>query len=125
MISTTITLIAIFIPLGFMRGDIGRLFSEFALTVPVAVGLSALVALTMTPMLCSRFLRISSPERGMLAFSERFFDRLRDRYGTAAAWSVRHRWLVGLFMLLNLAAMAGLYPLSRRPSCRWRTRASS
>ncbi len=111
VISTTITLIAIFIPLGFMRGDIGRLFSEFALTVPVAVGLSALVALTMTPMLCSRFLRLSSPDKGVLAFSERFFTRLRDGYEKTAAWSVRHRWTVSLFMILNLAAMAGLYTL--------------
>ena len=112
VLSTTISLIAIFIPLGFMRGDIGRLFSEFALTVPVAVGLSGLVALTMTPMLCSRALRLSEPGRGPLAVFERLFERLHRSYGRAAVWGVRHVRTMGVFMALNVALMFGLYTIS-------------
>jgi multidrug efflux pump len=112
VLSTTISLIAIFIPLGFMRGDIGRLFSEFALTVPVAVGLSGLVALTMTPMLCSRSLRRSEPGKGPLAIFERLFDWMHRGYGRAAEWAVRHTRTMGLFMAANVAAMLGLYAIS-------------
>jgi multidrug efflux pump len=109
VLSTTITLIAIFIPLGFMQGDIGRLFREFALTVPVAVGLSGLVALTMTPMLCSRFLRLAKPGKGFFAITVGLFDWIHARYGRLADWAVHHRKTVGLFLLLNLAAIWGLY----------------
>ena len=104
VLSTTISLIAIFIPLGFMRGDIGRLFSEFALTVPVAVGLSGLVALTMTPMLCSRALRLSEPGKGPLAFFERIFEWMHRSYSASAVWAVRHRRTMGLFMIAQRGA---------------------
>jgi multidrug efflux pump len=114
VLATTITLIAIFIPLGFMRGDIGRLFSEFALSVAVAVALSGLVALSLTPMLCSRFLRLSKPRGGFFSLSERIFGWMHRGYARTAEWSVRHAKTVGLFMLLNLAALAALYLLSPR-----------
>lgn len=109
VLATTIALIAIFIPLGFMQGDIGRLFSEFALTVPVAVGLSGLIALTLTPMLCSRALRLSGSGRGPLGFLERPIDALQRGYGHAVEWAVRHTWTMALAMAINLAAMFGLY----------------
>ena len=109
VLATTATLIAIFIPLAFMRGDIGRLFSEFALSVAMAVGLSGLVALSLTPMLCARILRLSEPRRGLFSLSERFFQWLQGRYGQLAEWAVRHRKIVGCFMLLNIGAAAGLY----------------
>jgi len=109
VLATTATLIAIFIPLAFMRGDIGRLFSEFALSVAMAVGLSGLVALTLTPMLCARILRLSEPRRGLFSLSERFFQWLQGRYGLLAEWAVRHRKIVGCFMLLNIGAAAGFY----------------
>ncbi len=64
ILATTVSLIAIFIPLGLMRGDIGRLFTEFAISVAIAVGISGFVALTMTPMLCSRILRLSKKGQG-------------------------------------------------------------
>lgn len=112
VLSTTISLIAIFIPLGFMQGDIGRLFSEFALTVPVAVGLSGLVALSLTPMLCSRALRLSEPGRGPLAFFERIFEWMHRSYGASAEWAVRHRKTMGLFMIANVLLMFGLYAIS-------------
>jgi multidrug efflux pump len=109
ILATTVSLIAIFIPLGFMRGDIGRLFTEFAISVAIAVGISGFVALTMTPMLCSRILRLSKPRRGFLALSLRFFDRMNTLYGSVVTWSVQHRKTIVFFMLLNIAAAAGLY----------------
>ena len=109
VLATTATLIAIFIPLAFMRGDIGRLFSEFALSVAMAVGLSGLVALTLTPMLCARILRLSEPHRGPFSLSERFFRWLQGCYGPLAGWAVRHRKIIGLFLLLNIGAAGGLY----------------
>jgi len=109
VLATTATLIAIFIPLAFMRGDIGRLFREFALSVAMAVGLSGLVALTLTPMLCARILRLSEPRRALSGLSERFFQWLQGRYGPMAEWAVRHRKIIGCFMILNIAAAAGFY----------------
>jgi multidrug efflux pump len=109
VLATTATLIAIFIPLAFMQGNIGRLFREFALSVAVAVGLSGLVALTLTPMLCARILRLSGPRRGRFSLRERFFQWLQGRYGLLAEWAVRHRKIVGCFMLLNIAAAVGFY----------------
>jgi multidrug efflux pump len=111
IISTTISLIAIFIPLGFMRSDIGRLFSEFALTVPVAVVLSSLVALTMTPMLCSRYLKLSGQGRFM-RWTGRFWDGLHASYSRSVEWAVHHRKVIGLFLLLNVAVGLGLYFIS-------------
>jgi len=109
VLATTATLIAIFIPLAFMQGNIGRLFSEFALSVAMAVGLSGLVALTLTPMLCARILRLSAARGGIFSWSERFFQWLQGRYGMLAAWAVQHRKIVGGFMALNIAAAVGFY----------------
>jgi multidrug efflux pump len=112
VISTSISLVAIFIPLAFMQGNIGRLFREFALTVPIAVGISTLVALTMTPMLCSKALRLSDPDKGFLKSSERAFRWMHNRYGRLAEWTVHHRKLITLFMLVNVAVMGLLYVVS-------------
>ena len=109
ILATTVSLVAIFIPLGFMRGDVGRLFTEFAISVAIAVGISGFVALTMTPMLCSRLLRLSKPRQGFLSWSFRFFDRMNALYGSVVTWSVHHRKTIGFFMLLNIAGAAGLY----------------
>jgi multidrug efflux pump len=112
VLATTVSLIAIFIPLGFMRGDIGRLFTEFAITVAIAVGISGFVALTMTPMLCSKILRVSKPGKGLLSRGLRFLDRLLGAYAHVVTWSVNHRKTIILFMLLNIAAAVGLYEIA-------------
>src|SRR5205814_1533298 len=87
ILATTITLVAVFIPVAFLTGRIGRLFNEFGLAVAVSVLLSGFVALTLTPMLCSRVLRPhegKAPGEGRLM---RFYDRV---LGAA----MRHRWMV-------------------------------
>src|SRR5207249_127504 len=69
IVSLSVSLIAVFIPLLFMSGIVGRLFREFALTLSVAVAISALVSLTLTPMMCSRLLRAEGGADGSGAFA--------------------------------------------------------
>jgi HAE1 family hydrophobic/amphiphilic exporter-1 len=89
VISMTLSLVAVFIPILFMGGIVGRLFSEFAVTVGIAILLSGLLSLTLTPMLCSRFLRQRS--RGSAGVGlDGSFGRIRDRYRASLTWSVDH-----------------------------------
>ena len=91
VLSMTVSLVAVFIPILFMGGMIGRLFSEFAITVAIAILLSAAVSLSLTPMLCSRFLSAPSAGGRIPAALERGFDRLRDWYGATLLRAVE-RW---------------------------------
>jgi HAE1 family hydrophobic/amphiphilic exporter-1 len=92
VVSMTVSLIAVFIPILLMGGMIGRLFSEFALTVAIAVAISGLVSLTLTPMLC-RFLPDSGEHRKRTLF-ERGFDQLREFYRRSLEISLNHNPLV-------------------------------
>ncbi len=93
ILSMTLSLAAVFIPFLFMGGIIGRLFHEFAVTIGVAIRVSGVVSLTLTPMLCSLFLRGDHhKEHGRLyMLSERFFDAWLDMYERSLAWVMRHR----------------------------------
>jgi multidrug efflux pump len=88
IISLTISLVAVLIPLLFMGEVVGRLFREFAVTLAVAILISAVVSLTLTPMMCAKLLRRSEPhERGAFyRASGRFFERTIERYGRALDW---------------------------------------
>ena len=93
IISMTLSLSAVFIPVLFMSGLIGRLLHEFAVTIVCAVLVSGFVSLTLTPMLCSRFVH---PEHGkqhgrIYNFFERFFDGMRRYYEQSLQWVMRHR----------------------------------
>ncbi len=106
IVSLTVSLIAVFIPLLFMTGVVGRLFNEFSVTLAVSVIVSAVVSLTLTPMMCGRLLRPAAEERltwfGRL--TERGFDRLLSGYRHSLDWSLRH----GRFVLLvGAATLAG------------------
>jgi hydrophobe/amphiphile efflux-1 (HAE1) family protein len=90
VLSMTLSLVAVFIPIMFMGGIVGRLFHEFALTVTIAILISGLVSLTFTPMLCSRFLGGNEPHGRFHAALERAFERSRDWYGSTLLWSVDH-----------------------------------
>jgi HAE1 family hydrophobic/amphiphilic exporter-1 len=90
VLSMTISLVAVFIPILFMGGVIGRLFREFALTVAIAILISGAVSLTLTPMLCSRFLRQSARHGRLYLALEHGFDALRDLYGKSLTWAVYH-----------------------------------
>jgi hydrophobe/amphiphile efflux-1 (HAE1) family protein len=105
IVSITVSLVAVFIPLLFMGGIIGRLFREFAITVTAAIILSALIALTLSPTMAALFLKDPrTVTHGRLyQWSERAFDYVHERYGRMLKWTLRRRFWV---MLVNLALIA-------------------
>ncbi|MGG5817476.1 efflux RND transporter permease subunit [Falsiroseomonas sp. HW251] len=104
IIAITLVLLSVFVPVGFIPGLSGVLFAQFAVTVSVAMVISAINALTLSPALCAVFLRPHhGPRRGVLAAVMRGIDWVRDRYGDAVARLVR----VSLVSLLFTAAFAG------------------
>jgi len=111
VISLTMSLIAVFIPLLFMTGLVGRMFREFALTLTIAVVVSAIVSLTLTPMMCSRILRHRPARAGnaVSRFFNRLLDRTVDRYGRSLEWVLRHQGLTLLVTFLTLVATVWLY----------------
>ena len=111
IVSLTASLIAVFIPLLFMTGVIGRLFSEFSVTLSVAVVVSAVVSLTLTPMMCGRLLRpLGAEQPGRLArASERGFERLLGWYRRTLRWALGRQMLVLLVAIGTLIGTIGLY----------------
>ncbi len=94
VLSMTVSLAAVFIPVLFMSGIVGRLFHEFAATIMVAILISGLVSLSLTPMLCSRFLRAPRTLHNSLYFaSEKVFNALRDLYAWSLRGVMRHSFL--------------------------------
>jgi multidrug efflux pump len=89
VISLTLSLVAVFIPLLFMTGLVGRMFREFALTLTIAVVVSAVVSLTLTPMMCAKLLRGGHDEKaGVIG---RFFERVIEAYGRSLDFVFRHQ----------------------------------
>jgi len=112
IVSITLSLIAVFIPLFLMGGYVGLLFREFAVTVSVALVLSLLISLTLTPMMCSRLLKPESKEHGWLyRLSERGFDGLLNLYETGLKIVLRHRFITLMTMLGTIALTGYLYVL--------------
>ncbi|MEO7086245.1 MAG: efflux RND transporter permease subunit [Gemmatimonadaceae bacterium] len=111
VISMCLSLSAVFIPLMFMSGIIGRLFREFAITISVAILVSGLVALTLTPMLCSRLLKAKHEEKHgkFFNFTENLFNGALRRYERALGFVMRHRPLTLLFSAVILALTAVLW----------------
>ncbi len=94
VIATTIALVAVFSPLAFLRGTTGRLFNEFALAMTSAVVVSSFVALTLTPMLCSKILRVPKSHGRVFNFFENTFQRITDWYTGVLTDAMRYRWYV-------------------------------
>jgi HAE1 family hydrophobic/amphiphilic exporter-1 len=111
ILSMTLSLAAVFIPLIFMGGIIGKLFREFAITISAAILVSGLVSLTLTPMLCARFLKSHKGEtHGRLyTATERAFDRLLLGYERSLGWAMRRRFLTLIFSALILAATVMIF----------------
>jgi hydrophobe/amphiphile efflux-1 (HAE1) family protein len=111
IISISFSLIAVFIPVLFMGGLIGRMFREFAVTVSVSILVSTLVSLTLTPMMCARMLRNESQERhGRLdAAAERFFDAMLAGYESGLRFVLRHRAMTLAATLATMVLSAYLY----------------
>jgi HAE1 family hydrophobic/amphiphilic exporter-1 len=111
ILSMTLSLAAVFIPILFMAGILGRVFREFAVTICAAILISGVVSVTLTPMLCSRFLReIREENHGWLyRLSENSFLATRDFYAGSLRWVLNHRpVMLGMFLAV-LAATAYLY----------------
>jgi hydrophobic/amphiphilic exporter-1 (mainly G- bacteria), HAE1 family len=108
ILSMTVSLAAVFIPVLFMGGILGRLLHEFAVTIGAAILVSGFVSLTLTPMLCSRFLKPPKSERHghLYAVTERYFDATLDVYQRSLSWVMRHRpatmVVSGIILLVTL-----------------------
>jgi multidrug efflux pump len=112
IVSLTVSLIAVFIPLLLMGGVVGRLFREFAITLSFAVVISGVVSLTLTPMMCAHLLQRDDPEAHhgwLFRMSERGFDASARFYLRGLDWVLRHRTLTLVFTLLTFIATGILY----------------
>jgi multidrug efflux pump len=115
ILSLTISLIAVLIPLLFMGDVVGRLFREFAITLGVTILISAVVSLTLTPMMCARLLKHvpkdQLPDRGVAAWVQRQFDRMVHGYGATLEVVLRHQNLTLCVAAGTLALTVALYML--------------
>jgi len=121
ILSLTISLVAVLIPLLFMADVVGRLFREFAVTLGITIIISAVVSLTLTPMMCAKLLRHTPPERQgtVYRWSERVFARIIDIYGTTLQWVLRHQpttlvvavATLVLTVLLYVVVPKGFFPI--------------
>ena len=113
IISMTISLIAVFIPVLFMQGIVGRLLHEFAVTICVAILVSGFVSLTLTPMLCSRYVKHTEPDSHGKVFLmfERFFDALLSAYEKTLGLAMRHPRTILASFFATLILTAYLFTL--------------
>ena len=114
VIATTLVLMAVFVPVSFMTGDTGRLFGEFGVTVAAAVGFSAFVALSLTPMMASKLFANGMPKSRMVGGIDRVFHNLDERYAAGLRRAMEGRkplWIVGgalgLFGVLVMVFIVG------------------
>lgn len=114
VISMSLSLIAVFIPILLMGGIVGRLFREFAITLSVAILVSMVISLTATPMMCARLLRPGhtahgGPQQSKTAWSERFIAWLLRSYERSLAWALRHSAITVTILLLTIGLNGYLY----------------
>jgi hydrophobic/amphiphilic exporter-1 (mainly G- bacteria), HAE1 family len=114
ILSMTISLAAVFIPLVFMTGLVGRIFREFAITIVISIFASGLVSLTLTPLMCARLLK-ERGEGSKKTWMERVIGGIESRvlrhYGSSLWWFLRHRWISALIWIICLGGTIGLFML--------------
>ena len=108
VITTTVVLVSVFAPIAFLQGDVGRLFSEFAITMTAAVVFSSFVALSLSPMLASKILRPSSSDNTATKLVDTGFRRLQRGYHTVLAGALRRKWITLLVFIAVGAASSWL-----------------
>jgi multidrug efflux pump len=112
VVATTLVLVAVFVPISFMQGSTGRLFSEFAIVLAGAVCLSSFVALSLSPMMCSWILK---PQTTKIESRQPRHTRLQQaaarRYSQLLGYLMKRKWLVGAVLVIILATIPLLYPL--------------
>jgi len=111
VIAISLVLLSVFVPIGFIPGISGQLFRQFAVTISVAMAISATMALTLSPALCAVFLRHGGPRRGPVGYLMRGIDHVRDGYAAIVRFLLRFAYVS---VLLVLAAGGGIYWLSLR-----------
>ncbi|MEM1222123.1 MAG: efflux RND transporter permease subunit [Verrucomicrobiota bacterium] len=111
VIATTLTLIAVYVPIGFQGGLTGSLFREFALTLSGAVIVSTVIALTLSPMLSSKILKTGEP-KGLTKLVNTTFNRLRALYGSILSVSLQSRWVVYACWIVMTLACLPMFVLS-------------
>ena len=99
VIATTVVLVAVFVPIAFLQGDVGRLFSEFAITMAAAVVFSSFVALSLSPMLASKFLRPSGKENVATQLVDAGFKKLQRGYHRVLAGALKYKWIIMLVFI--------------------------
>jgi len=111
VVSMSLSLIAVFIPILLMGGIVGRLFREFAVTLSVAVLVSLVVSLTVTPMMCATLLRHDAPQkpRRLSLACEQAFNGLHQAYGRSLSWVLRHSLITILILLATIVLNVYLY----------------
>jgi len=108
ILSTTITLAAVFLPIIFLQGLTGRLFREFGVVVAGTVLVSALVSLTLTPMMSSHMLRKPDHHNRLFTFTENMLNNLTNGYNRSLHAFIRYRWLAILVMVISLGLIIGI-----------------
>ena len=108
VLAMTLTLTAVFIPLAFQTGNTGRLFREFALTVSAAVLVSGFVALSLTPMMCSKILS-NKKHSGFYNITQPFFDGMNNGYHWLLTHALRMRWIAMLVYVITIGGMVQLF----------------
>ena len=109
VMATTLSIVAVFVPVAFMKGIVGKFFFEFGITVTVAVLISLFVSLTLTPMLTSRFLSYTKKHGKVYLFIEKGFDAVFGVYRPLLGWALRNRWKVILMALASVVAGIALF----------------
>ncbi|CAA0102419.1 Efflux pump membrane transporter BepG [Zhongshania aliphaticivorans] len=104
VLATTAVLVAVFVPISFLDGDVGRLFGEFAVAMAVAVVFSSLVALTLSPVICSKVLRKDAIHGSLGNFVEGLLHRMESRYGKLLAGSMKHSIIAALAVAMTIGA---------------------
>jgi hydrophobe/amphiphile efflux-1 (HAE1) family protein len=108
IVSTTVTLTAVFLPIVFLSGLTGRLFREFGIVVAGAVIISAFVSLTLTPMMSARFLRKKEKKSRFYRVTERFFEKMTEKYNQTLHGFMRHRWAAIAIMVVSGGIVLGI-----------------
>lgn len=109
VIAMTLSLIAVFLPVAFMAGIVGRFMNSFGVTMAFAIAVSLLVAFTLTPMMASRWLRAEDIAEGKSSRESRFYAPVERAYMGILGWSMKHRWAVVVVMVLTFAATVPLF----------------
>lgn len=114
VIATTASLVAVFVPLAFLQGNTGRLFNEFGIPMAGAVVLSSFVALTLTPMLCARMLRVPATHGPMYRAMERGLNAVSTWYAARLRWALAHPAIIGGGVVAMLLAAGGVFTTLKR-----------